>query len=315
MKTKEITRLLPASFFLAVAMTIFVIVSQASAAQPLRVVTTLSTFADLVKQVGGDDVEVAYVAPPKFNPHFIEARPSDVLKIKKADLFVHAGLDLEAWRDPLLDAAGNPNAFPGQSGSLDLSKGIALLEVPDKPLNRLMGDIHLYGNPHYWLDPENGRLMAKTICDKLCEMDPAHCDPYHARLESFLKKLDQKETEWKPLLAVLHGKELLAYHNEWPYLASYAGFETRQFLEPKPGIPPSPKQLAFLQNYIAQKQIKAIIQPTYYPKDNSGRLAQRTGARLVVICQNVGELPQASDYLLMIDYDLRQIAATMEAKP
>ncbi|MBI4227822.1 MAG: zinc ABC transporter substrate-binding protein, partial [Candidatus Omnitrophica bacterium] len=122
----------------------------AAAAPPVRVAATLSTFAEIVKQIGGEHVEASVIAPPRFNAHFIEPRPSDVLKVKKADLFVHAGLDLEVWRAPLLDAAGNAQVFPGQPGELDLSRGIALLEIPDRPLSRVMGDIHLYGNPHYW---------------------------------------------------------------------------------------------------------------------------------------------------------------------
>ena len=133
----------------AALLTVMVLAGGTGAApQPLRVVATLSVFADLVKQVGGEDVEVSYVASPRFNAHFIECKPSDVLKVKKANLLVHAGLDLEAWRGPLLDAAGNPNLFQGGKGELDLSTGIPLLEVPDKPLNRSMGDIHIYGNPH-----------------------------------------------------------------------------------------------------------------------------------------------------------------------
>ena len=166
-----------------------------SADKPLTIVATMSTFADLAKTVGGERVEASYVASPKFNPHFIEPKPSDVLKVKRAALLIHAGLDLELWRGPLLDAAGNLKLFPGQSGELDLARGIALLEVPDHPTSRSEGDIHIYGNPHYWVDPENGRKMAQAICEKLAAIDPAHESDYRRNLTQFLARLDQKIPE------------------------------------------------------------------------------------------------------------------------
>ncbi len=280
--------------------------------QPLKVVTTLSTFADLVKQVGGDRVEVAHVASPRFNPHFIEPRPSDVLKVKRADLFVHAGLDLEAWRGPLLDAAGNPGIFPGQPGELDLSQGVSLLEVPEKPLSRLMGDIHIYGNPHYWLDPENVRIMARAIGEKLSAVDPKNEKHYRWNFQEFLQRLDRKIPEWQSQLTTHQGQELIGYHNEWPYLMKFLGLKMEQFLEPKPGIPPTPKQIAFLGGYIRQRRIRAIVQPTFYPRSAAEALAKRAPVRVVTLCQNVGEIKQASDYFALIDYNIQQLARGLE---
>ena len=283
----------------------------ASAAQPLRVVATLSVFADLVKQVGGDDVEVSYVASPRFNAHFIECKPSDVLKVKKADLLVHGGLDLEAWRGPLLDAAGNPDLFSGGKGELDLSVGIPLLEVPDRPLSRLMGDIHIYGNPHYWLNPENARIMAQAIVAKLSEIDPAHAEAYRKRLSDFNSRLDQKIAEWKKQAASIRGKEVIAYHNEWPYLADFLGIKIEKFLESKPGIPPGPKQLGMLEEYMKAHQVRAIVQPTFYSRSASDALAKRTGAKVVTLCQNLGELPGTNDYFSFIDYDVHQLVEAL----
>lgn len=285
--------------------------ASAQAAQPLRVVATLSVFADLVKQVGGEEVEVSYVASPRFNPHFIEPKPSDVLKVKKADLLVHAGLDLEAWRGPLLDAAGNPDLFQGGKGELDLSMGISLLEVPDKPLSRLMGDIHIYGNPHYWLNPDNAKIMAKAIAAKLSEMDPAHESAYQKRLADFLNRLDQKMVQWKQASASIQGKEAVAYHNEWPYLTEFLGIKVGHFLEPKPGIPPGPQQLGALESYMKARGIHVIIQPTYFPRSASEALAKRTDAKVVTLCQNLGELPGTGDYLSFIDYDVQQLVQAL----
>ena len=286
----------------------------AGAAQPLRVVATLSVFADLVKQIGGEDVEVSYVASPRFNPHFIECKPSDVLKVKRADLLVHGGLDLEAWRGPLLDAAGNLDLFQGGKGELDLSVGIPLLEVPNRSLSRLMGDIHIYGNPHYWLSPENAKIMARAIGEKLSELDPAHAAAYQRRRDEFLKRLDERIAQWKQTAAAIQGKEVIAYHNEWPYLAEFLGIKIEQFLEPKPGIPPSPKHLSFLEEYMKAHKIRVIVQPTYFSRAASEALAKRTGAKVVMLCQNLGELPQAGDFLSFIEFDVQQLVQALGEK-
>ncbi|MCM8794516.1 MAG: metal ABC transporter substrate-binding protein [Candidatus Omnitrophica bacterium] len=283
----------------------------AAQAAPLRVVTTLSTFADLVWQIGGEQVKVDYIASPRFNPHFIEPKPSDVLKVKRADLFVHAGLDLELWRWPLVDAAGNPEVRPGGKRELDLSKGIPLLEIPQGPVSRAEGDIHIYGNPHYWLDPENVRIMAGTIQEKLAQIDPDRAGFYRSRLDQFLKKLDEESVRWKQQLQAFHGMELISYHRSWPYLAKFAGLKIEQFLEPKPGIPPTPKQLAFLEEHIARNKIKAIIQETFVPKAASQALSKKTGVRVVILCQNVKETKEVSDYVGLMDYNVRELVKAL----
>ncbi len=281
------------------------------AEQPIRVVTTLSTFADLAKAIGGDRVDVASIAPAKFNAHFIEPKPSDVLRVKRAQLFINAGLDLELWRGPLLDAAGNVSIQPNQPGELDLSRGIQLLEVPDHPVSRAEGDMHLYGNPHYWTDPENGRVMAQAIADKLAEIDPAHREEYKQRLQEWTARLDAKLPEWKSRLSAASPKEVVGYHNEWPYLMHFLGLRMEAFLEPKPGIPPTPKQIERLETYVREKSVKAIVQPTYVPRQAADSLAKRTGATVVVLCQNVGELPTCGDYIGMVEHNVASLAAAM----
>ncbi|MBI4209831.1 MAG: zinc ABC transporter substrate-binding protein [Deltaproteobacteria bacterium] len=277
----------------------------------LKVVTTLSTFADLAKQVGGGPVEVSYIASPKFDPHFIEPKPSDVLKVKRADLFIHAGLDLELWRYPLVDAAGKSELRPGGSRELDLSRGIGLLQVPTQALTRASGDVHLYGNPHYWLNPENAKIMARSIAEKLSQIDPDHEADYQKNLQEFVDRLDQKISEWRKIAESVQNTEVVAYHNSWPYLAQFLGIRVEQFLEPKPGIPPTPKQIGFLENYIQKRGIQGIIQETFYPKSASEPLAKRAGAQVVPLCQNVGELPQAIDYISMIGYNVDQLLTVL----
>jgi len=272
-------------------------------------VTTLSTFADLVKTIGANRVQVSAIASPKFDPHFIEPKPSDVLKVKRADLFVHAGLDLELWRGPLLDAAGNLNLFPGQPGELDLSQGIALLEVPTTAVSRAQGDIHLYGNPHYWTDPENARQMARTIAEKLSALDPASEADYRRRLAAFVARLDERIAAWRSRLSACRDQELVGYHNAWPYLMRFAGWRMEQFLEPKPGIPPTPRQVEFIERYVTQRRIAGIVQPTYAPAQAAEAVAKRTGTSVIRLCQNVGEQPACSEYLAMVEYNVHQLAA------
>ncbi len=277
------------------------------AAKPLRVVATLTTFADLVKTIGGDHVDVTSIAPAQFNPHFIEPKPSDVLRVKRADLLVHAGLDLELWRGPLLDAAGNTNLFPGQPGELDLSQGITLLEVPTHTISRSEGDIHIFGNPHYWVDPESAIIMAKTIATKLSELDPEHAAIYDERLRAWTRHLGQLMDAWHQRLAPWAGQELIGYHNEWPYFMRFAGLRMEQFLEPKPGIPPTPKQVEWLQRYMATHHIRGIVQSPYFPPQAAAALARQTGAKIVLLCQNVHEVKEAADYLAMVEYNVTQL--------
>ena len=286
-------------------------VSSAHAAERIKVVATLSTFADLAKTIGGEQVEVRAVASPRFNAHFIEPKPGDVLRLKRADLFIHGGLDLEAWRGPLLDAAGNRNALPGQPGELDLSHGVHLLEVPDHALSRADGDIHLYGNPHVWLHPDNVRVMARAIAAKLSEMDPAHAAEYEANLGAFLVRLDAKQAEWLAKLAPFRGAELVGYHNEWIYFAEFAGLKMPLFLEPKPGIPPTPKHLETVEHFIRSNGVKAIVQSSYASTAAAESLAKRTGARVVVLCQNVGEQDACSDTIAMFDTNVSRIVEAL----
>ena len=284
----------------------------AAAPKHLNVVATLSTFADLAKTVGGDFVDVSSVASPKFNPHFIEPKPSDVMEVKRAALLIHAGLDLELWRGPLLDAAGNIAVFPGQPGELDLSQNIELLEVPTRSISRSEGDIHIYGNPHYWVDPDNAKPMAQAIARKLSEIDPAHAEAYQQQLNAFLSRLDHKLQEWRSRLKPYAGQEIVGYHNEWPYLMRFAGLRMEQFLEPKPGIPPTPKQIEFIEQYVNAHQIRGIVQSTFFPTQAAEVIGKRTGSKVMLLCQSVGEVAHASDYLAMIDYNVDQLVKGLQ---
>lgn len=277
------------------------------AAKKVNVVCTLSTFQSLVEVIGGEYVKCKYIASPKFNPHFIEPKPSDVLKVKRADLFVHAGLDFELWRYPLVDAAGNKDVRPGGKRELDLSKGVHLLEVPDESISRSQGDIHIYGNPHYWYHPGNVKIVAKNIAVKLSEINPENKTIYDQNLKLFSDKVNIKIKVWKELMHPFQNMELIGYHNSWPYMMEFLNLKMKQFLEPKPGISPSPRHLNYLINYIEEHKIKAIVSSSFYSDRSINYLVKETDVKDIQLVQSVYEKKEIKDYLSMMDYNIHRI--------
>lgn len=281
-------------------------------AGPIKVVATQTIFADLVKQIGQDNVEVKAIASPKYNVHFIQPRPSDVRAVANADLYVNAGLDLEAWSDPLLEAAGQPALFRKAQRNVDLSRGIKLLNAPKNIPSRSEGDIHLFGNPHFHMSPENAKIMAQTIVEKLSEIDPTNAPVYEKNLQVFLTKLNEKIAKWKKMCLHCIGKEILSYHDDIAYLTDFLGIKAEQFLEPKPGISPTPKHLAFLEAYIQDHDVRAIVLPTYYSQTEAEKLARKMDTQVVVVAQNAGEVPGTDDFFSFFDYNVRQISETLK---
>ncbi|HTL70131.1 MAG TPA: metal ABC transporter substrate-binding protein [Candidatus Eisenbacteria bacterium] len=273
----------------------------------LNVVASSTFFEDLVKRIGGDKVEVKHVASPKVNVHFYQPKPSDVRNVSKADLYVNGGLDLEAWSEPLLEAVGNPALFRGGRGNVDLSQGIALT-APPALLSRAAGDQHLFGNPHYVMNPEHTRIMARTLAERLKEADPANAAVYEENERAFQSKLDAKIAEWKAECSSLAGKEIFSYHDDIAYFAQFVGLKVERFLEPKPGIPPTPKHLEELERYAKESGVKVVVTPTYFAKGAAEALAKRIGGTVAVICQNAGEVPGTEDIFTFFDYNFKTIA-------
>ncbi len=282
-----------------------------AAEKPLKVVATVSSLGELVKAVGAEHVDVHVIVPPRLNPHYVQPKPSDVLKVKRADLFVYTGLHLELWLGPLMDAVGEPDVMPGGQKALDMSQGIQILEVPHEATTRAEGEMYMHGNPHYWLDPRNAKILGKAIVEKLREFHPEHEAAFQTNLDRFLAQLDQKITEWQVQVAPYKGRELVAYHNEWPYFTQFTGFAMREFLEPKPGIPPTPRQLHFIEGYIQENRIPAIVKAGHEPKEAAHEVAKRTSVPMVVLCHTVGELPECSDYFKMFDHNITQLTGVL----
>lgn len=278
----------------------------------MKIVATTTTFASLVRAVTGDKAEVKSISLPKFNTHFFQPKFSDVRNVQKADLFVQAGLDHELWTDAILEAAGKPKLFRGSSNNLQMSEGIKLLDVPENKLSREQGDVHIFGNPHIWMSPENARVMTANLIEKLKKYNPENAEVFEANGKAFLERLDRKIPEWKQAVALVKDKEVISYHKDIAYFADFMGFKALRFYEPKPGIPPAPKELISLENYIKERGIKALIQPVYYSREATDALAKRSGAKVYIICQNAGELPGTEDYISLFDYNVKTLSEALK---
>ncbi len=272
----------------------------------IKVVATTTTLASLATEIAGDRIRVFAIASPRQNLHHYGPTPKDVLKVKEADVLVHQGLDLEVWREPLLDAAGNPH-FMGESPyRIDASKGIELLEVP-LSISRAQGDIHLFGNPHYLGDPENYKVIAGTIAQGLISIDPAHADLYKSNEARFSARIDEKMAEWKMRMAAFRGSSILTYHKSWVYFAERFGLKIVGEVEPKPGIPPTAKHLADLMQIMKGKKVKVVIREPFEESGSPEKIALETGATVVTLSQAVGEPKEAKDVFLLMDQNIQRL--------
>lgn len=273
----------------------------------LKVVTTIPDLQSIVKLIGGDQVDVFAIATGFQNPHFVDPKPSYILKLARADVFVTVGLDLEiGWVPPLLNSARNAKIEKGGEGYVDASVNVSLLQIPTSA-SRGQGDIHVFGNPHYWLDPQNGKIIAKNICDALVRVDPDHRAAYESNLKRFTATIDQKTKEWIEKMRPYAGTKIIAYHNEWPYFEQRFGLQIVDFLEPKPGIPPTPSQLLKVINEMKREHIKVIIISPYFTTESADLVAHNSGGKVVVLGTSVGANDRIKTYYDLFDYNVSQL--------
>jgi len=267
------------------------------AARKLRVVATTNDLKWAVEQIGGKNVEVVALMHPLQNPHTVQPRPSFIVQLNRADLLVRIGLDYEeTWLPPLVEESRNPKIRRGGVGDVDASIGIPLLEIPQGRVTREQGEVHIFGNPHYWLDPENMKIIARNIANGLRRIDPANADEYERNLRRLERLMDDLLDETLKLAAPLRGEKFVAYHTTWSYLANRYGFRIIGYLEPKPGIPPSASHLADLIVRMRQEKVKVILKEPFYENRIPNMVAQRTGAKVVEICPTVGGEPDTETY-------------------
>jgi zinc/manganese transport system substrate-binding protein len=271
----------------------------ARAQERIRVVTTLPVFAELAKAVGGDKVEVTAIATPLQDPHFVDAKPSYILAASRADLLVLAGMELEVGWEPLVrEGSRNADIQIGSPGYVDASAHVQKLGVPTGKVDRSRGDVHPFGNPHYWLDPLNAVPLTADIALALTRVDPRNGGYYNDRRRMFLTELERRMVDWRARMAPLQGEPVVSYHESWGYFARRFGLEIVGTLEPKPGIPPSPSHLAQLMDQMNARDVKLILKEPYYENKNPDLVARETGARVVELPNQ----PQAGqDYFEFVD--------------
>jgi len=288
-----------------------------AAAPPARaavnVMTSTEDLADLTRQVGGDRVKVESIARGYQDPHFVEAKPSFILKLAKADLLVVVGRELEiGWLPPLIQQSRNARIQVGADGYLDASLTARILEIPTGQITRAMGDIHPFGNPHYWLDPGNGRRIAKAIADKLSQVVPAEAVFFASRYADFDKRLAEAEKRWDATMAPYKGLKVVTYHRSWPNFVDRFSLEVIGYVEPRPGIPPSPGHTIDLIGEMKRQNVKILIVEPYFDLKTPQSIGRETGAKVLVMPPSVGGEKEITDYISLFDYDLNLLLAAIK---
>jgi len=310
-------------------------------AAPVKVVTSLTTYAAIAREIVGDRGQVASIAQGDENSHYVQPKPSFVPLLASADVFVTTGLDLELWLPALLDKAGNPKVTEGAPGYVAAYQGIPLLDVPAS-YSRSQGDIHVFGNPHIWMDPLNGVQIARNILTGLKRVSPENADYFTAREKDFedrvfralygdelvtllggqtLMDLDRQGklfdflNQWRyqgaPLAnrlggwlkqgLIFRGKEMACYHKEWDYFSREFGIPCIDYIEPKPGIPPAPRHVRELIDLMRQRRVRVLMSPGYFDHNQIRQVAERTGAKAVIVPSNVGGAPGVNTYFDLIN--------------
>ena len=317
-------------------------------ADRLRVVTTTTDLAAIARAIGGEHVEVTSLATGLEDPHFIAAKPSYMMAAREADLWIRVGLELEVgYEELILDGSRNADIRIGTRGHLDASEGVLRLEVPTQKLDRSLGDVHPLGNPHYWTDPLNGRIVAKSIGKRLGQLAPAHAEYFNQQTAAFQKDLDErmfgselvakigggklwalllkgkldevlaepgqpKLGGWLAAMRPWAGKKVITYHRSWSYFVHRFGLVVADELEPKPGIPPSPGHVAEVVSRIKAEQIKLLLMEPFYSRKAPDLVASQTGIVVVECANSVGGQPDTDDYLAMMDNIIKRVSAAFE---
>jgi zinc/manganese transport system substrate-binding protein len=295
-----------------ILLTAFLLALSSSASAKLTVVTTTADLASITHEIGGDRVGVTAIAKGYQDPHFVEPKPSFLLLLRKADLLEVVGLDLEVgWLPPLLEQSRNPKIRPGGAGYLDVSNGVEILDRPTGSVNRSMGDVHAMGNPHYWLDPANAVRIAIQVSKRLSELQPSDAPYFASQLESFKKRMNDANKKWAAMLAPYRGAKVVTYHNSWPNFVRRYGLNVVGYVEPKPGVPPSPSHTFELINLMTSQKVKAILVEPYFDLKTPTSIAERTGAHLLVMYPSVGAKPELDDYFKLFDRNINELVKAL----
>ncbi|MBZ5654780.1 MAG: metal ABC transporter substrate-binding protein [Acidobacteriia bacterium] len=309
-------------FYRSKALLVFATIAMANVfptmvlAKKMNVITATTDLAALAQEVGGDKVNIESMAKGYQDPHFVEAKPSFLLKLRQADLLVVVGLQLEiGWLPPLITQCGNARIQVGASGYLDASQFAEILEIPQGSITRAMGDVHPLGNPHYWLDPDNGRRVAKGIAGKLGEMDPEDAAYFQQRDQDFERRLAEADKRWLASMAPYRGRKVVTYHNSAPNFAKHFGLNVVGFVEPRPGIPPTPSHTLDVINMIKRDHVKVIMVEPYFDRKTPDSIARETSGTVVEYLPSVGGVKEVTTYFQLFDYDIALLTKAFQANP
>jgi zinc/manganese transport system substrate-binding protein len=279
----------------------------------LNVITTTEDLASLTREIGGDRIDVEALARGYQDPHFVEPKPSFILKLNRADLLIAVGRELEiGWLPPLINQSRNAKLQPGGAGYLDASLTVRILELPTGQVTRAMGDVHPQGNPHYLLDPGNGRRVAEAIRQKLSEMSPSDASYFAGRYADFDRRLAEAEKRWDGQMAPYKGLKIVTYHRSWPNFADRFGLDVVGYVEPRPGIPPSPGHTLDLIQEMKRLGVKIMLVEPYFDVKTPDAIARDTGGKVLVMAPSVGGEKEITDYLKLFDYDINMLTAAFK---
>jgi ABC-type Zn uptake system ZnuABC Zn-binding protein ZnuA len=299
---------------LAILAGTLLVLAAESAYAKLNVVATITDFGSIAQEIGGDKVKVTSIAKGTEDSHFVDARPSFVRVLNQADVLIEGGAELEiGWLPPLVNGARNGRILADAPGHVVLGRFIRLLEVPNGPVDRSMGDIHPLGNPHFWLDPENGKIIAKVLTETFSKLDPSDGPYFQGNLQKFNDKLTAKTAEWTKALAPYRGTKVVTYHKSFDYFLERFGFQLAGTIESKPGIEPSPAYINGLVQRLRGAGVKLVIIEPYRPHKTPEYVAQSIGATLLVLPEKVEGNSSVKDYFDLFDYAVSQIVTALKA--
>ena len=287
--------------------------STAAAQAKLNVITTTEDLAAIAREVGGDRITVEAIARGYQDPHFVEAKPSFILKLQKADVLAVVGRELEVgWLPPLVQQSRNARIQSGGNGYLDVSSQARILDVPQGQITRAMGDVHPQGNPHYWLDPENGAAIARELAAKFSELRRSDAPYFTLRLKDFTVRLAEAQKRWASVMAPFKGTKVVTYHRSFSNFAERFGLDVIGYVEPRPGIPPSPQHTLDLINEMKQQNVRVVLVEPYFDLKTPNSIGRATGAQVIVLPPSVGGVKEASDYFKLFDYDTALLADALK---
>jgi len=279
----------------------------------LNVVATTEDLGSLAREIGGDKVSVTSLARGYQDPHFVDPKPSFILAVSRADVLIVVGRELEiGWLPPLLTSSRNSKIQVGGPGYLDASLNVKILELPTGEITRAMGDVHPLGNPHYWLEPGNGRRIAQAIRDKLSQLSSGNASYFAQRYSDFDTRLAAGEKRWDATMAPYKGTKLVTFHRSWPNFMQRWGLDVMGYVEPKPGIPPTPQHTIEVIDEMKRQNAKLIIVEPYFDLKTPQAIANQVGGKVLVLAPSVGGAKEVTDYIQLFEYDVNQLAAALK---